>query len=332
MAEQMKTEGLDKASKGATGLLGGEVRNMLSAVGDRALAGVAHRMDSATDRLMDYAEHGGPGLISAFTGSHKGSGDGHGKLAGTAALAGKALGATVGRPIKKIKDVLTGHGGDGDGESAEETKVTNIVEEIDIGAPIRVCYDQWTQFADFPKFMKKVETVEQESDEKLNWKAQVFWSHRTWHSTIVEQVPDERIVWRSTGDKGHVDGAVTFHELTPDMTRVILVLEYHPQGLMERTGNIWRAQGRRARLELKHFARHVMTQTVLHPDEIEGWRGEIHDGEVKAEKQGEEKAGGKSGEKAEKQAESEPKEKAEKEPPEKEAAESQEESKEEAPA
>jgi hypothetical protein len=277
MAEETKPEGLDSAPKGATAVLGPEVRRMLSTVAERALAGVAHKMDSATDRLVEYAEHGGPGLFSALKGPKK---DGHGVLAGTAALAGK-VGATVGRPVHRIKEALSGNGGNGgNGERGQQTKVTNIVEEIDIGAPVRVCYDQWTRFTDFPTFMKKVENVEQESDEKLSWKAQVLWSHRTWESTIVEQVPDQRIVWRSTGDKGYVDGAVTFHELAPEMTRVILVLEYHPQGLFEHTGNIWRAQGRRARLELKHFARHVMTQAVLHPDEVEGWRGEIHEGRV----------------------------------------------------
>src|SRR5690606_39141383 len=46
----------------------------------------------------------------------------------------------------------------------------------------------------------------------------------------------------------------------------------------EHVGNLWRAQGRRARLELKHFRRHVMTQTLLHPEELKGWRGTIHEG------------------------------------------------------
>jgi hypothetical protein len=128
--------------------------------------------------------------------------------------------------------------------------------------------------------MKKVENVEQADDEKLNWKAQVFWSHRTWEATILEQSPEEKIVWRSKGAKGHVDGAVTFHELAPNLTRIVVVLEYYPQGMFERTGNLWRAQGRRARLELKHFQRHVMTGTILHPDDLEGWRGVISDGEV----------------------------------------------------
>jgi hypothetical protein len=128
--------------------------------------------------------------------------------------------------------------------------------------------------------MKKVENVEQSDETKVDFKAQVFWSHRSWQASVVDQVPNERIVWRSKGEKGRVEGAVTFHEIGPSLTRVLVVLEYYPQGLFEKTGNLWRAQGRRARLELKHFRRHVMTQAVLHPDELEGWRGEIHDGEV----------------------------------------------------
>lgn len=59
-----------------------------------------------------------------------------------------------------------------------------------------------------------------------------------------------------------------------------MVLEYHPGGFFEKTANLWRAVGRRARLELKHFQRHVMTESLLHPDDIEGWHGEIRDKQV----------------------------------------------------
>ena len=128
--------------------------------------------------------------------------------------------------------------------------------------------------------MKKVENVEQVEDDQLEWKAQILWSHRNWKSTIVEQVPDRRIVWTSEGQKGSVDGVVSFHDLGSDLTRILLVLQYNPQGFFERTANIWRAQGRRVRLELKHFVRHVMNEAILHPDEVEGWRGEIHDGDI----------------------------------------------------
>jgi uncharacterized membrane protein len=178
-----------------------------------------------------------------------------------------------------IKDKITGGGGKGGGGS-KATKATNIVETIDVGVPLQVAYNQWTEFGQFPSFMKKVESVEAPDDNKLVWKAQIFLSHRTWEATITEQIPDERIVWRSKGQKGHVDGAVTFHEIGPELTRILLVLEYYPQGLFEKTGNIWEAQGRRARAELRHFRRHVMTRSVLDPDSIEGWRGTIEDGEV----------------------------------------------------
>jgi uncharacterized membrane protein len=181
--------------------------------------------------------------------------------------------------------------------SQKPTKVTNIVEEIDVPVPRSVAYDQWTRFEEFPAFTKKVEHVEQVSDERVTWQAKVMWSKRTWEAKIIEQIPDERIVWRSKGDKGHVDGAVTFHELTPDLTRITMVLEYHPGGLFEKTGNLWRAQGRRARLELKHFRRHVSTQLLERErEELEGWRGEIHDGHPKSpSKKGDQSSGSQRG-------------------------------------
>jgi hypothetical protein len=128
--------------------------------------------------------------------------------------------------------------------------------------------------------MKKDESVEQTSETEIDWKAKIFLSTREWHSEILEQVPDKRIVWRSDAVKGYVDGAVTFHELAPDLTKVLLVLQYHPKGLFELSGNLWRAQGRRARLEMKHYRGHLMTEALLHPEKVEGWRGEVHGGKV----------------------------------------------------
>ncbi|MFF3075448.1 SRPBCC family protein [Kitasatospora sp. NPDC057904] len=238
-----------------------QAREFVSALGERAVGAAGDRVADLADRLVDYAENGGGG---------SGGGLPVGKLLGAGAAGVKSL----------VSNGLSLSSGGGKQGGGKDTKVTNIVEEIDVGVPVRVAYNQWTQFQDFPQFTKRLEQVDQESDEKLTWKAGIFLSHRTWESTIVEQVPDETIVWRSKGDKGHVDGTVTFHELAPNLTKILLVLEYHPKGLFERTGNLWRAQGRRARLELKHFRRHVMTRTILDPDGVEGWRGEIRDSEV----------------------------------------------------
>ena len=216
-------------------------KGLAGAMGKRMLSSATDRMGETTKRLTEFvADGGGGGLMKA----------------------------------------ITGGGGGGGGGKDKSFKVTNIVESIEVGVPIRLAYDQWTQFVDFPSFMKKVESVEQEDDVTTQWRAQIFLSHRNWKSTITEQIPDKRIVWRSEGAKGYVDGAVSFHELAPELTRIMVVLQYHPQGFFEKTANMWRAQGRRARLELKHFERHVMTESLLHPEEIQGWRGEVHDGEV----------------------------------------------------
>lgn len=262
----------DITSSESTDRLKGEVQNLLGAARDRALGSVQQRATETVGRLTDYVENGGgPGLAAAFTGA-KDLAEGKSPAR---AVAGGGWSA-----VKDKVGGLLGGGKKKGGGQGKKLKVTNIVESIDVGVPVRVAYDQWTQFSDFPSFMKKVENVEQEEDEQLQWRAQILWSHRNWKSTILHQVPDEEIAWRSEGDKGYVDGVVTFHELAPRLTRILLVLEYNPKGFFEHTGNLWRAQGRRVRLELKHYRRHLTRQALLQPDELEGWRGVIEDGEV----------------------------------------------------
>ena len=269
----MSTTEEKKPTPGAD-LLKDSLQHLVGAVAEKGVKSLTDTVASTVGHLDEFTQGGGKGgLATAVTGLAQGE-----SPAKAAMKAGwSSLTSRLKEKGRDLKETLTGGKGKGKGKGG---KITNIVEQIDIGAPVDLVYDQWTQFTDFPKFMKKLEQAEQISDEKVRWKAQVFWSHRAWESTILEQVPDERIVWRSKGAKGYLDGAVSFHELTPDLTRVQVIIEYHPQGFFEKTGNIWRAQGRRIRLELKHFQRQVMTQTVLHPDEVEGWHGEIHDSQV----------------------------------------------------
>jgi uncharacterized membrane protein len=263
--------------------LGQEVQGMAKALKQRGVSLATGRIESLSNRLTDYSS-GATVAKETAKGVARGDSPVKARLkAGAKAAATKAK-DTVTSAVKdggeKVKDAVgSALGSKSEGEG-HKLKVTNIVEAVDVPVSREVAYQQWTQFEAFPSFMKKVESVEQEDDNVVTWKAQVFLSHRTWKATIVDQVPNERIVWRSEGDKGHVDGAVTFHELAPDLTRVLVTLEYHPKGLFEHTGNLWRAQGRRTRLELKHFRRHVTMSTLLHQDEVEGWPGEIHDAEV----------------------------------------------------
>jgi len=253
------SDAMDKLKSAGSGLL--------KAAGDKAMGTAGERVQGLTDRLEDIAG-GGPIKKAAVKGAEA-------KVKGDSPVMGAVKGLGSG-----VKDAVTGKSGGKGGGGSKATKSTNILETIDVGVPIDVAYNTWTEFGEFPSFMKKVEKAEAAEEAKIEWKAQIFLSHRTWEATILEQIPNERIVWRSKGEKGHVDGAVTFHEIGPNLTRIMVVLEYYPQGFFEKTGNLWRAQGRRARADLRHFKRHVMTRAILEADEIEGWRGVIEDGEV----------------------------------------------------
>jgi uncharacterized membrane protein len=217
-------------------------------------------------------------------------GEGGGGLAGSLAKGGRALteGRSPARAVAsagaahlkdavrdKVKGLLGRSGKAGRGSGGKSKKVT-IVEDIDVGVPVREAYDQWTRFQEFSTFAKGVVSVEQRDDTSSNWKVKVAKSTRSWRANTTEQIPDERVRWTTEGAKGTVKGVVTFHPLGDDLTRVLMVLEYFPHGFFEKTGNIWRAQGRRARLDLKLYRAFVMSR----PEPPEGWRGEIHDGEV----------------------------------------------------
>src|SRR3954453_14684752 len=176
-----------------------------------------------------------------------------------------------------VKNKLTGGGSKGG-----KNKFVNIVEWIDVGVPVRVAYNQWTEFERWSSFMKKLENAQRNEEQgKVAFKAQVFLSHRSWESSIVEMVPDDHIVWQSTGQKGYLNGGITFHEIgDPPMTRMCVVVEYHPQGVVEKTLQIWRSVGRAVRRELKRYVRQVQTSTILDQDNVEGWRAEIRDKKI----------------------------------------------------
>ncbi|MFE6424944.1 MULTISPECIES: SRPBCC family protein [Streptomyces] len=204
-------------------------------------------------------------------------------------LVGKA-GERIGGLTERLTDSADGGGSrssggsggsgsrGGSGGSGGSVKATHIMESVDIGVPLRTVYDQWTQLQDFSGFTKGVQSVSPHDEVTSDWTAKIAFSTRSWKATVQEQIPDQRIVWTSEGAKGSTNGVVTFHELAPRLTRVVVVVEYYPAGFFEKTGNLWRAQGRRLRLDLKHFARHVTLRGE--DEELEGWRGEIRDGEV----------------------------------------------------
>jgi len=147
---------------------------------------------------------------------------------------------------------------------------TTIERAIDVQVPASQAYDVWTQFELFPRFMGNVEEVRQRDDRHLHWRASMWGRTEEWDAEITEQIPDKRIAWRS--ERGaHNAGAVTFHRLSDDTSRVMLQMEYEPEGLIERIGDAFGVAERRVERDLEAFKDFVETRGR----EMEGWSGSI---------------------------------------------------------
>ena len=144
---------------------------------------------------------------------------------------------------------------------------------IDVNAPLRKVYNQWTQFEDFPQFMPAVKAVKQIDDTHLHWNAR-FWGgiDQEWDAEITEQEPDVRISWKSISGATNA-GTVRFEPLDADHTRVRLIMAYDPEGFVENAGDMlgmFEAQVQQAVTGFKQFIEERRQETGA-------WRGEVHD-------------------------------------------------------
>ncbi|MFF7450412.1 MULTISPECIES: SRPBCC family protein [unclassified Streptomyces] len=257
------------AQSEATDRLKAEVQAYLTAQAERLLVGAGRKLGEGTGKLNDIAEGRSPGFAKLALDGGRKIAEGKGPLRTALELGASRAKDSVTSALKNLG------GGKGKGKGAGK-KPTVILEYVDVGVPLRTAYDQWTRFQDFSTFAKGVKNANRADDTTSDWQMKVFWSNRSWKAHTTEQIPDDRIAWTSEGAKGTTKGVISFHSVTDNLTRVVLLIEYYPKGLFEKTGNIWRAQGRRARLDLKNYVRFV----TLKGEVEDGWRGEIRDGEV----------------------------------------------------
>ncbi|MFI8889900.1 SRPBCC family protein [Streptomyces paradoxus] len=262
----------DLAHSEAADRLKAELQEYLAAQATRMLTGVGRKLGETTGKLNDIAEGNSPGFAKLALDGGRKIAEGKGPLRSAVELGGSRLKDKVTGAFKG----LAGGGKGKKGKGRSGNKPTVIIEHIDVGVPLRTAYDQWTKYQDFSTFAKGVKSASRDDDTHSDWQAKIWWSNRSWKAKTTEQVPDDRIAWTSEGAKGTTKGVVSFHRLTDNLTRVLLVIEYYPSGFFEKTGNIWRAQGRRARLDLKNFVRFI----TIKGEAEDGWRGEIRDGEV----------------------------------------------------
>ena len=148
--------------------------------------------------------------------------------------------------------------------------MSTIERSIEVEAPLSTVYNQWTQFEEFPQFMEGVDEVRQLDDTHLHWVASFGGSRHEWNAEITEQLPDERVAWRNTDGKDNA-GVVTFHKIDDNTTRVMVQMDFVPDGIKEKIGDALGAPDRRVQGDLDRFKELIESRGV----ETGAWRGEV---------------------------------------------------------
>jgi uncharacterized membrane protein len=151
---------------------------------------------------------------------------------------------------------------------------TTVEQSIDVDVPVTTAYNQWTQFEEFPEFMEGVEQITQVTPTRTHWTVRIAGVRREFDAEITEQHPDERVAWRSI-DGPTQTGVVTFHRLAPECTRVMLQMQFEPEGLAEQAGDKLGLVRTRAKRDLERFKSFIENRGV----ETGGWRGDVPAGQ-----------------------------------------------------
>ena len=148
-----------------------------------------------------------------------------------------------------------------------------IEKMVEVDLPVRTVYNQWTQFEEFPRFMDGVKEVKQLDDTHVRWHAEIFGKDKEWDAEITEQVPDQKIGWKSISGDAPNAGTVRFGSIGPDRTLVRLLLAYEPQGAMESAGDALGMLIGRVENSVEQFKRYIEGRGR----EDGAWRGQVHD-------------------------------------------------------
>jgi hypothetical protein len=149
---------------------------------------------------------------------------------------------------------------------------------IDVKAPLQSVYDQWTQFEEFPRFMRDVVEVRQHGPDALSWKVLMGGKEKQWEARIIEQIPDTSIVWESVDGTSN-RGSITFEPLGTDATRLTVVLEYEPEGFLEKAGDFLGVPSGHVEESLKSFRELIEAKGTA----TGGWRGRIKSTDLEKE-------------------------------------------------
>jgi uncharacterized membrane protein len=197
----------------------------------------------------------GPDLMKKFTGEANEEAE---ELGGKAAEGAKEeMGASGGLMGKAASKLMGGKGGGG----GKKTRRLPIQRWTDVAVPVERAYEAWTQFEEFPKFMHRVLEVKQEDENKIHWQEKIWFSSREWDGEITDQRKNDRIAWKSVSGTQH-SGVVSFHKLDDKLTRVMVTVDFVPEGMVEKMASGMRFVKRAVQADLARFKAYVELEDV----------------------------------------------------------------------
>jgi uncharacterized membrane protein len=247
---------------------------------EAALAVLKPAVKSAAQSAASYAVNKGPDLVKDKLDDVGGLDDLANKALSNAGPVGKVA-SKLGMGGKLVDNVLPGgddddeDGGEAEAEAVGSGRRMPVQQSMDVAVPLEVAYNQWTQFEEYPNFMFRVDSASQDDDAHVTFTEKVWGFGREFEAEIVEQRPNERIVWRSVNGLKHA-GVVTFHELSERLTHIEVTVDFKPESLFQKFARGTRFSKRAIRADMHRFKAYIeMTE------EAEGsWLGRIEDGEV----------------------------------------------------
>src|SRR4051812_9065854 len=163
------------------GQLGEAAKDYAKARGSDAVKKIGEKLTGATGSLNDTAESGGFKATAV------------GEAAKRVVQGDNPVKAAVGGVGSGIKEKVSGiFGRSKSGGAGGNKKFMSIIEDIHVGAPVDVVYDQWTQFQEFASFMKGVDSVDQTDEVSSNWRGKGFKSHRNIKGTVTPKKPHRK--------------------------------------------------------------------------------------------------------------------------------------------
>ena len=149
--------------------------------------------------------------------------------------------------------------------------MSTITKSVDVEADVSTVYNQWTQFADFPRFMEGVDRIDQVDDTHTHWTISVAGVTRQFDATITEQNRDERVAWKSDSGPNHA-GVVTVHRLDDTSTRVTVQMDIDPEGFVENVADKLGILDHRVQGDLDRFKKFI---EVRDGHATGAWRGDV---------------------------------------------------------